>query len=118
MKKHTLKYKLLIISSLFPVISFAALDGVKGLLQAFVKLLNLVIPAIFGLSLIYFLWGGSQFILKAGEQKARDEGKKKMLWGIVALFVMISIYGIVRAIGLAFNIAPGGDMSDIFNLPR
>jgi hypothetical protein len=31
-----------------------------------------------------------------------------MIWGIVALFVMVSVWGLVRFIGNAFNIEQGG----------
>ncbi len=102
MKKH----KLYIAIFLFvPTLTFAALDGVKGLLTAFSGILGLMVPVLFGLSLIYFFWGIGQFILHdAGNDKTREDGKKKIMWGIVALFVFVSIYGILKFIGTAVSI--------------
>jgi hypothetical protein len=100
MKKNTLLYPILTFISLVPTVSFAALDGVKGLLTALKDILNLVVPVLLLLSVIYFFWGVGQFILHdAGNDKTREEGKKKILWGIVALFVFVSIWGILGWIG-------------------
>ena len=89
MKQYT-KNTLFALISIFPVFAFGAgFDGVMGLLTSFGKLLNPIIPILLGLSLIYFFWGIGQFILHAGDQKAREEGKQKILWGVIALFVFI-----------------------------
>ena len=99
-------YAILTTLIFFPTVSFAALEGLKGLIISLGGIINLLIPVVFGLGLIYFLWGGAQFILHSDVQAKREEGKKQMLWGIVALFVMISIYGIIRLIGGTLGI-PG-----------
>ena len=98
MKKNTLKYAFIVSAFLSPVISFAALEGVKGLVVDIGQIVNLLEPVVYGLALIYFVWGIGQFILNSGEQKARDEGKQKMIWGVVAMFVIFSIMGILRFI--------------------
>ncbi|HEY4509127.1 MAG TPA: hypothetical protein VJC13_02490 [Candidatus Paceibacterota bacterium] len=105
MKKHiSILTPLLFI---LPTVALAAFDGVKGLLSAFGGILGTVIPIIFGIALIYFFWGSAQFILESGDVKKREDGKQKMIWGIVALFVMFSIYGILRFIGVALGISVG-----------
>ena len=114
MKKYTkyTKNTLLAFASTFPITAFAALDGVKGLLTAFGGLLKPIIPILLGLSLIYFFWGIGQFILHAGDQKTREEGKQRIIWGVIALFVFISIYGIILFIAKVFGITPGGSIMD------
>ena len=47
------------------------------------------------LALLFFFWGLAQFILKSGDAASHEEGKNKMVWGVIALFVMVSIWGIV-----------------------
>ena len=107
MKKNKILNYLLFTASVFPSISFAALSNLKTLLTDFKGLMNMVIGAIFALSMAFFFWGGAQFILKdAGSDKTREDGKKKMLWGVIALFVMFSIYGILRFIGKVTEIYP------------
>lgn len=85
-----------LLAYLTPVVSFAALDGIKGLLREARAILNLLIPILMALAIVYFFWGIAQFILNdAGSDKTREEGKKKIIWGIIALFVMMSIMGII-----------------------
>ena len=117
MKNKTIKY-IVLTTSFTPTLTFAALGGVKGLLVSFMEVLQILVPIIFGLSMVYFFWGVAQFILKdAGNDKTREEGKKKMIWGIVALFVFISIYGILNFIGSTLQIPAGGSVDDVFHQP-
>lgn len=89
-----------------PQVSFAAFDKIKGLLRDFKSLLDLVIPIVFGLAVIFFFWGLTQFIRSVSD-KTIQEGKNKMIWGIIALFVMISISGIIKYIGDSVGIDTG-----------
>jgi hypothetical protein len=90
-----------------PTISFAALSGFQGLLTDFHGLLDTVLKIVFGLAMIFFFWGIAQFILNdAGNDKTREDGKKKILWGIVAIFVMVTIYGILKFISTLTGITP------------
>ena len=52
-----------------------------------------LIPIAFTLSLLYFFWGVAKYIKSEGDGK--EEGKKIMIWGIVALFVISSVWGLV-----------------------
>ena len=106
MKKNYITFSFFLVAlCALPIPALAALDGVKGLLRAFGGILGLIVPVLFSLSLVYFFWGVTQFILKdAGNDKTREDGKKKMIWGLIALFVFVSIYGILSAFGSAIGI--------------
>ncbi len=67
------------------------------LVNIFIDLMRAAIPVISGLALLVFLWGLVKFISRlGGDEKAVTEGKKLMVWGLIALFVMISVWGILR----------------------
>lgn len=71
-------------------------SGISTTLQSFLTLINsYVIPFLFALAIVLFLWGLVKFVRSAGDSKARDEGKGMMIWGIVALAVMVSVYGLI-----------------------
>ena len=55
---------------------------------------NSILPLLFVAALTWFIWGVLEFIRNADNQEKRKEGRSKMLWGIVALFVMVSYLGI------------------------
>ena len=37
-------------------------------------------------------------------EKEREEGKKKILWGLVGMFIMVSAYGLIQLVLNTFSI--------------
>ena len=58
-----------------------------------------VIPVLFSLASVVFIWGVIQYIMGANDQTKREEGRKFIIWGIVGLFVITAIWGIVGILG-------------------
>lgn len=58
------------------------------------------------LALFAFFWGLAVFIFQAGDETARGRGKQVMLWGIIALFVIIAVWGIVALLQQIFGLDP------------
>jgi hypothetical protein len=71
-------------------------------------ILNPIIALAFAAAFLIFLYGVFEFISKAGEDKGRDEGKKKITWGLVGMFIMFSAYGIIHVILGTFGIQNPG----------
>lgn len=90
-------------------------QGIQGVLLELGNLINLATPIVVALALLYFFWGLATYILTAGGGEA--EGKKKgrdiMIWGILALFIMVSIWGIINIVRQTFNL----DQTNIINVP-
>lgn len=63
-----------------------------------------VVPLIFILAVAFFVWGVVQYVINADSEEARSKGRDFMIWGIIALVVMVSIWGIVQIFGNTFNI--------------
>ena len=72
--------------------------------SAFNDLFTIIIDLLAGLALVYFLWGATQFIMNGGDEKKREEGRQQMIWGIVGLFIMISVWGLVNILVHTFNV--------------
>jgi len=100
MKKYLLTA--VVMSLPFVVAAQSELSKVKNIVGAVGEIVGLLIPIVFALALLYFFWGLGKYILASGEGK--EEGKNIMIWGVVALFVMASVWGIVRFIQQAFDI--------------
>ncbi|NQV88585.1 MAG: hypothetical protein HQ402_03485 [Parcubacteria group bacterium] len=90
------KFLTLITLILTPVLVFA-ISNVQDLLVAVLTLINLVIPVVFGLALIVFFYGVAKFVFKSreGDEDAIKEGKSLMLWGVISIFVMGSLWGVI-----------------------
>lgn len=85
-----------------PLVSFAALGNVEGLVTDIGNIVNKVIPILFAIALLVFFWGLIGYIFASADDK--EKKKKTMIWGIVALFIMASVWGLVRFLGDAFGI--------------
>ncbi len=99
MKKTYIKLAILL-ASFIPVLALAqagqaigTLDDIIGQIAGIVQKL---IPIAFGLAILGFFWGLAKYIFSAGNEESKVEGKKIMLYGLVAIFVMASVFGIVR----------------------
>lgn len=58
---------------------------------------NFLVPLIFALAFAFFLFGMFRFFfVKGADAKAREEGRKLILWSVIAFAVMISIWGLVN----------------------
>jgi len=70
-----------------------------------------LIPLAFSLCLLYFFWGVAQYIrVGAGSETAAEEGRRRMAYGVIALFVVFSIWGIINFISSEFSLPnPGGN---------
>jgi hypothetical protein len=85
-----------------PLTSFAALSNVYGLVGDISKIVNSAIPILFALALLGFFYGLVKFIFGKEEDKAA--AKKTMIWGVIALFVMASVWGLVSYLGTALGV--------------
>jgi hypothetical protein len=64
-----------------------------------------IIPFIFALAVVMFVWGSVKFfIINADEEAKRAQGKQFMVWGVVALAVMLSVWGLVGILDSTFGI--------------
>ena len=96
--KKILKIGALSLLATFPLTSFAALGGLQQFFEDVGSLVDYLIILLVGIAVLVFFWGLVRFIFKAGDEKAKDEGKRLMIWGIIALFVMVSVWGLVKFI--------------------
>ena len=94
--------------ALAPALAFAQqLDSIRQLLTSIGSLISIALPIVVALGLLGFFWGLVKFIFAQGNEEAKADGKKIMLWGVVSFFVMVSVWGLVKFIGNQLNINQG-----------
>ena len=81
------------------------LSNLETLLRSVGKLVDLALPIVVAIALLVFFWGIVKFIF-AGEE-GKKEGKSLMIWGLVGLFIMVSVWGLVGFIGTSLGINQG-----------
>lgn len=60
------------------------------------NILNPFIAFLMVLALVYFLYGLYKFIYKYDDETAKTEGKSHMIWGVVGMTIMVSVYGLIN----------------------
>ena len=75
-------------------------------LTTFADFLNKsVIPAIVAIAVLFFVWGVTKyFIMGATNEESREKGRQLVLWGILALVLILSLWGITNALVTSFGI--------------
>jgi hypothetical protein len=117
MENKILKLAYLLTLIFVPVYTFARFEKTTVILAVFTSLIKFhVIPLLFVIALLLFFWGIVKYLWSVGAGK--EEGKKIMIWGIVALFVMSSIWGLVSFIGTSLGITAGTGAPNIPTISR
>jgi formate/nitrite transporter FocA (FNT family) len=102
--------KTLLTSALLLLPGFAFAQITLSPLQQFLAAINLleatVIPILIAGALVAFFVGLVMYLFR-GAKSPDQHGKDKaiMVWGLVALFVMVSVWGLVRLGQQAFGIS-------------
>ncbi len=116
------KFIALVFSFLAPVAVFAQNVNVgpayAGNQNAFTvlstgqSLMNLVIRVLVGLAILMIIWGVVQFIMAgaSGSEEAKSKAKGTILYGILGLFVITTIWGLVGIVRRTLGTGtPGSD---------
>ena len=81
------------------------MDAATTILNRIVDvILNPIVFVLFLVAFLYFLWGIFIMILRADDSSARSDGRSHMFWGIVGMFIMVSVYGILKIVLSTFGI--------------
>lgn len=95
MKNVLQKISIASIGLLTPVFAFAQggvnTRGLEGLLNSIHRLISATIPVLIALGVLGFMWGVVLYLFKGD----KAEGRMFMVWGVIALFVMTSVWGLV-----------------------
>ncbi len=70
--------------------------------------LSALVPLAIGLAVVLFLFGVIKYVTAGDNEEGRKNGRQLMLWGIVGLFVMVSVWGLVMVLNTTTGIGQGG----------
>jgi cell division protein FtsW (lipid II flippase) len=105
----------IIITAVFlPQLAQAQLDStnVSSLVSSAHGLVNrTLIPVLVSLALIYVIYSVVVFIGASEDSQKKEEKKQQIFWGVIGLFVIVSIWGLVALVGRSFGIFAGGTLT-------
>lgn len=103
MKKVLSRFGFLALAGLPVIASAQSIGGIMSLLDMASQLINRLIPFVIALTVLVFLWGILKFVL-SNDADGRKEARGYMIWGIISLFVMVSVWGLVNILVRSFNL--------------
>jgi len=75
------------------------IDSVVGAINTY------IVPFIFGLVFLAFLWGAARyFLLEGRSDESRAKGRQFVLWGLLGIFALIALWGIVNGLLSTLNL--------------
>jgi hypothetical protein len=81
---------------------FTSNSTLASVIASLISFINLVIGVFSALALVIFFWGLVKYIYHSDDAKSREEGRSSIMWGLIALFVLFSIFGILQILDIAF----------------
>ena len=74
------------------------------------SILNLIIPFLIVLGVIYFAWGVISYVI-GGDEEAKKKGRDRIIYGIIGLAVIVGVWGLVGILNRTFNTTTGGTIT-------
>lgn len=111
------RYKVFSVSVLmaFTPVIVLAVTTINSAVTTIGNIFDLVVPILMVVASVVFIWGIISYILAAGSDDRKKEAKNLIIWGLVALFVIVAMWGLVQILGKTFGVestgipnAPGG----------
>lgn len=80
----------------------ASAQTLQGIFSQITGLVNYLVAFLIVIAIVVFFFGLIRYLASGPEMKAK--GLQMMLYGILAIFVMVSIWGLVRLVQNSFGI--------------
>lgn len=60
------------------------------------SIVNPLVTLMIAVAVVFFIYGVVEFISAANNEEARTKGRQHMVWGVIGLFIMVSVWGIMN----------------------
>ncbi|MFA6392556.1 MAG: hypothetical protein WCW54_00515 [Candidatus Paceibacterota bacterium] len=80
----------------FQIIPVAEANVVSLMASINRVIINPLITFLFALAIIYFIYGLAKYLLSPDNEEIRKTSKQHMLWGVVGMFIMVAVFGIMN----------------------
>lgn len=66
---------------------------------------SIIIPLLVALAIMVFIYGVITYVISADDEEKRKTGRQYMMYGIIGIFVMVSVWGLVNILSNTFGVA-------------
>ncbi|MFW5871705.1 MAG: hypothetical protein ACOCUT_01225 [bacterium] len=104
----TLLFFPLVSSAQFGVsVRYGRPNDLNSMLLLLISVLDSMIPILIGLAVLLFIWGLLRYYM-SDNQNAKKEAIRIIGYGVVSIFVMVSLWGLVNFIAYSLNLNING----------
>ena len=79
-------------------------DNLANLIAQIDAVINTIVPFLVGLAVFLVIWGVFGYISHSAEEEKRAEARQFIIWGVIFIFCMLSIWGLVNILNNSFNL--------------
>jgi len=102
-----------------PTMALARVTDLQSGFDSIIDIINsYIIPLIIGVAGLWFMIGVIKYVTAGDDAAGREGGRNMMVYGIIALFVMISVWGLVNLLVGTFDLDTDLDSGSIPSIPE
>lgn len=79
------------------------MGSIEGIICKIGDLLNIIIPIMIVLGVVFFIWGVVTFVI-GDDEEAKTKGRDRMIYGIIGLVVIVAMWGLVGVVRKTFGL--------------
>ena len=97
--------KVIIAGALYALPFLALAQNLTEATKTVGKVVNVIIPIVGAILLVYFFVGAFQYVSASGDEESRNEARNRMIYAVIGMFVAFSVFGLVTLLRKTFGVA-------------
>lgn len=97
------------IALFMPAAAYAAPNTLGGIIELIIDIIQTAIPVVGALILLLFFWQMAMLIYYADSSEELRKRRGNILWGVLALFLLGAVWGVVTILEVTFLSGSGGE---------
>lgn len=107
-----LAFVLLALPSGIVLAQTASAQPIVNLVNTFGNIVRSLVPILISLAVVWFIYNVIRYVIAHDEDK-KSEAKQQMIWGIIGLAVIVSMWGLVAFLQNTFGINAQTGISNV-----
>jgi hypothetical protein len=83
--------------------TYYLMSGEQVLSNVITEIYSPIYQAVVGVSIIYFVYGVAKYVMDLNNPEKQTFGKSHLLYGMIGMFIVLSVGGILDFLGGIFN---------------
>ena len=92
-------------SNVSTITSSDEIVDIPCLLEKINRVLNTVVPFLVGIAVFIIIWHVFKYIMSAGDEEKRTEARMFVVWGVIFVFLMVSVWGFINILVNSFSLS-------------